>query len=295
MVKIVLHDKTRDEIREERSEFNLIVKRCNELGFEYVLKPREFTSKGLCFGTKLPREVLPLQGPCLSPFMRYCVSEANSKIGPGSYCLKKPEKHIPNIYGLISKANRFPVVGGNDIKTKYLNDDFYDVRDIGKKIFKKDYKPFGSSSKEIQFSSHHNIPGVGTYNLQPKRRKPQFKHSFGGAITPIFPVNVICSPYHLDKCTVCDLTPISDYFKNSKNDQSLCQKCMLTRYCDFYHQHENTTAKVRLLDPKVLRLKLRREHYLISIESGVFDGILNSGSVFDWFGRPPDVDDVTYD
>lgn len=28
----MLHEKTRDEIREERSEFNLIVRRCNEIG-----------------------------------------------------------------------------------------------------------------------------------------------------------------------------------------------------------------------------------------------------------------------
>lgn len=32
MVHIVLYEKTRDEIREDRHEFNLIVKRCNELG-----------------------------------------------------------------------------------------------------------------------------------------------------------------------------------------------------------------------------------------------------------------------
>ncbi|XP_063709436.1 uncharacterized protein LOC134837965 [Culicoides brevitarsis] len=291
MVQIVLYEKTRDEIREDRKEFNLIVRRCNELGFEYVLKPQEFTSRGLCFGSKLPREVLAQKGPTLNSFMRAFTPESNSKVGPGSYSLRKPSPHVPNIYGLVSKSLRFTPVIADDIKKKFIHADFYEVRDIGKKRIKRDYKPFGSGCELREKESFKQIPAVGTYNVPPKPKKMFYHYSFGGKIIPICPVKMICQPQHLDKCSICEISPEKDYFKHVTDEKCLCLKCMvaerdkakykskskseklrrlkelesqfqLTRYCGFYHQHENTTAKIRLLEPRDLKLKLKREHYL---------------------------------
>lgn len=75
--------------------------------------------------------------------MRHFTCESNAKVGPGSYCPKKPAPHIGNISGLLSKAYRFTPVVANDIKKKFIHNDFYDVREIGKKKITKDKKPFG--------------------------------------------------------------------------------------------------------------------------------------------------------
>lgn len=134
-------------------------------GFEYVLKPREFTSKGLCFGTTLPREVLALQGATLSPFMRYFTIKSNSKVGPGSYSPKKPAGHVANVYGLLSKAYRFTPEIPNDIKKKFIHNDFYDVRDIAKKKIKKDVKPFGSGATLDREGVSSRVPGLVTLSF----------------------------------------------------------------------------------------------------------------------------------
>ncbi|KPJ02336.1 hypothetical protein RR46_08133 [Papilio xuthus] len=51
--------------------------------FEYVITKKE--PPRVCFGTGLPREVLPQSGPCLNPFMRRIVREIQPNVGPASY------------------------------------------------------------------------------------------------------------------------------------------------------------------------------------------------------------------
>ncbi|OWR52634.1 hypothetical protein KGM_204661 [Danaus plexippus plexippus] len=51
--------------------------------FEYVVTKKK--PPRICFGTGLDREVLPMKGPALSPFMRRMAHELRPNLGPGSY------------------------------------------------------------------------------------------------------------------------------------------------------------------------------------------------------------------
>lgn len=92
--------------------------------------------------------------------MRYFTSESNSKVGPGSYSPRKHVNHVPNVYGLLSKAYRFTPVVADDIKKKFIHNDFYDVREIGKKKIKRDIKPFGSGIKLNRSGVVSSHPGL---------------------------------------------------------------------------------------------------------------------------------------
>lgn len=214
--------------------------------------------------------------------MRCCIPEHNPKIGPGSYSLEQPKILKPNISGFIPKMPR--VIGPKPV---YLIEEYYET--VKEKPVKKSTKPFGIGSKVKRASVDSNTPGVGTYNLT-KARKERFRHSFGGGIKMINAVEMFCEPYNLDRCQNCGDCPTVDYWKIPEEDLAFCRSCMddekeeimklknkqekfkelkylndnykLVRYCDFYHRHENTTAKVRLFHPKEIVKKFRREHYL---------------------------------
>lgn len=87
---------------------------------------------------------------------------------------------------------------------------------------------------------------------------------------------------------MCGLYPNGDYWKQWDQQKVLCRPCMASerhktvymkkpmktirydellsyqrvRLCSFYHDHQGTTAGVRLLTDIELKRKLRRENYL---------------------------------
>lgn len=135
------------------------------------------------------------------------------------------------------------------------------------------------------------MPSVGVYNLD-KPKKNSKLHSFGGdiQIKPAF--EIICGPLNLDaKCESCEETPKNVYWKSRKTHVVLCRPCYnfrvfeikiktrgiiekmrklevmekdfeTKRYCDFYHEHNKTSAAVRLLSPKDFHNRINQENFL---------------------------------
>lgn len=162
-------------------------------------------------------------------------------------------------------------------------------------VVKKIYSAFGSSCKRNFLVTRNETkcsnPGVGVYSLD-KPKKHFYRHSFGGdiLIKPAF--DIVCSPMNLDtNCNNCDEKPKNVFWKNKKTRAVLCRLCYnqkleeiqsksggiisklrklenikfdfeKKRYCDFYHQHNKTTAAVRLLSAKDFRNRINKENFL---------------------------------
>ncbi|CAO1404411.1 unnamed protein product [Diamesa tonsa] len=164
------------------------------------------------------------------------------------------------------------------------------------------YSAFGASSKRACLVTKvptFNLytPGAGTYNII-KPRQNFYNHSFGGVVRLKPAYQIICNPINLyNKCHSCGNEPKNIFWKRIKSSELLesvdvlCRACFnitqndikinsktvleknkklltiseeyeKTRYCDFYHQHNRTTAAVRILTPKQLKFQMRRENYL---------------------------------
>jgi hypothetical protein len=162
-------------------------------------------------------------------------------------------------------------------------------------VIKKIYSAFGSSSKrDLLMTRNPNvqtIPGVGVYTFD----KPQknFKiHSLGGEIKMKPAFEIVCSPINLDtKCEICEQVPRNIYWKSQTKQTVFCRSCYnqrvfeikkktrgvvdklrkldvmendfeKKRYCDFYHEHNKTSAAVRLLSPKTFHKRIHQENLL---------------------------------
>lgn len=100
-------------------------------------------------------------------------------------------------------------------------------------------------------------------------------------------IHTICKYVDQSCCQRCNLKPIpAEYFRNFVNGKDFCKNCMKdeiliarkrkekvrllielekyhkVRYCGFYHDHQNTTAKIKLLPRIEVVKKIRRENYL---------------------------------
>lgn len=117
-------------------------------------------------------------------------------------------------------------------------------------------------------------PGPGSYKV-PYIPFNNQEHSFGGPIKIIPSVKILCSTSDRSKCCKCRTTPVvGDYWKNFKTNRNYCRGCMksekreiqqmyrLVRYCGFYHDHQNTTARPTLLTKEFVLRKIRAENYL---------------------------------
>lgn len=78
--------------------------------------------------------------------------------------------------------------------------------------------------------------------------KSFYAHSFGGTIVPIFPVKVICEPQHLDKCSLCDVTPLRDYFKDFNDEKCFCLKCMVLERDKAKYRSKTKSEKLKRLN-----------------------------------------------
>ena len=131
---------------------------------------------------------------------------------------------------------------------------------------------------------------MGSYDSS-KANTNSLRHSFGAnKIEPAY--DIVCSSINLDtKCEACEQTLKNVFWKNQKGQMVLCRACynkkykdikMKTRgvveklrkleimetefrkkrYCDFYHEHNKTTAAIRLLSPKEFHRRTHQENCL---------------------------------
>ena len=128
----------------------------------------------------------------------------------------------------------------------------------------------------------------GTYLLRTKSHN--VSESFGAARKIIPTVQTICAPINLSFCRYCEKVPLGDYFHCFKTKEDICRPCMKAalletkscgaklvikmkklrefekfsrvRYCGFYHDHNGTTASIKLMSKRDLKHKLTKENYL---------------------------------
>lgn len=154
--------------------------------------------------------------------------------------------------------------------------------------------PFGSSLPRNCIITRDKVdrsnPGPGVYNPN-KPAESFYQSNFGGKRIIQRAYEVICSPKSNElKCDLCEEEPKNIYWQNMKNQSILCRACyksrlvelqrtrgvvdrlrklssMSTNYkkfrsCDFFHDHQNSTAAIRLLSPRTLRRRINEENLL---------------------------------
>ncbi|XP_076177309.1 uncharacterized protein LOC143151752 isoform X2 [Ptiloglossa arizonensis] len=214
--------------------------------------------------------------------MRYFTLEDHPNVAPNSYnalqsfktIIRKPCSHSISKKGYSGIA-RFgkQVVLKND----YPSPLDYNTSVFPKQVHKSKY-PFESNSKRHTFVYNTN-PGPGMY-VSAKREGITFEHSFGGRVKMKLGVDLKCCSGNIDICQICGKRLINDYWY-LENEIFLCQLCMNTEYekqtkykktqlklfrkirnCSIIHQHEGTTAKIWLMDFKIIEQWIQREAYL---------------------------------
>lgn len=274
--------------RHERQELQLIIERCNEVAFNYVCLPSVRTGEDLCFGSKTPRKIhLFADDKSVNSYMRKNFRENFPEPTKPPEPKKsddegEEEVEIKPSFPFSSKVPRF----------QDINIDSSGVYRRKKKIKeasainKKSHAAFGSSSsRNLLLLQTSAVPGVGTYDItRQKTNSGDFN------IEPAY--DIVCAPINLDtKCNSCEEKPRNVFWKNQRTQTVLCRPCynqrmidiknktrgvvdklrkleiMRTdfrkkRYCDFYHEHNNTTAAVLLLSPKEFHKRTHLENCL---------------------------------
>ncbi|XP_055536079.1 uncharacterized protein LOC129724861 isoform X2 [Wyeomyia smithii] len=282
--------------REGRKEYQLILRRCNEFGFEYVVN-RPPQAK-ICFGSTIEREAVPLQGPAKSSIMRRTMSEPlGENLAPGSHNITYYDNASrPILKSLRCKSRGYGPLSSSTLRFKY--DEVSHSPGMGdydphkQSPIKPSKKPFGACVPRWHDVAYPAVPGPGTYTA--KNRRNIRKHSFGGKIKIIPATITVCKTENFDKCQNCNTTPEVDYWKNFKTDRSLCRRCMeletdeakyrsktksamfqrlaqlreykRIRYCSFYHKHDKTTAAIQFVSNRDLKRKFAVENYLSMFE-----------------------------
>ncbi|KRF98154.1 uncharacterized protein Dwil_GK15883 [Drosophila willistoni] len=284
-----LNAQEREHLRRCRSETRLIVARCKERGFEYVVNPPE--QPKVAFGTTMDREVMPTSGPFMDSYMRR--NQPEERLGPGPFDydyatpmgFKYPSK--TGFSALVSKVARLPSTTELGVPPLGLYE--------AKVCEPKNIYTFAKTPKQKE--PKWMTPGASTYSYHLKYPKWDVEMSFG-TIRIIWPaVAVFCSANNTAKCNVCHQLPIGDYFHNFTTDKDMCRKCMNSlmnvirrcdlqvveryrkhrdmkqfvpaRYCGFFHEHSGTAAAMEKTSRKQLRDKIRVENYLYRFVSKV--------------------------
>lgn len=286
--------------REKRQELQLIIERCNEVAFDYVCLPSIRTDSDLCFGSKSQRKIhLFADDKTVNSYMRKCFKEVFPEAVQPSEPKKAEEEtkeeeivEVKPTYPFSSKVPRFQDIAIDSTGVYRRKKRTKETPVVVKKI----YSAFGvSSTSKRSFLVNRNpvkstTPGVGVYNLN-KPKKQFFTHSFGGAIEIKPAFDIVCTPRNLDsKCDSCCEEPKNVFWKNRKTQSVLCRSCYKKRvfeittktrgivdrlrklnamddfekkrYCDFYHEHNQTEAAVRKLSRKEFHRRIHQENYL---------------------------------
>ncbi|XP_062715808.1 uncharacterized protein LOC115268230 isoform X1 [Aedes albopictus] len=281
--------------REGRKEYQLILRRCNEFGFDYVIK-RPPQAK-ICFGSTIQREAVPLKGPACSSIMRRTMPEmAGENLAPGSYNITYYDKPSHPVLQKVCSSRGYGSLSATTIRFKF--DEVSSTPGMGEydttkvKPLRPSSYPFGVKVPRWKEKPSPAVPGPGTYCC--KQRKDIRLQSFGGKIKIIPATMTICKTDNFDKCYRCDQTPQVDYWKHFKSERSLCRRCMekeiddakyrsktksvmmkrlatlkefqRIRHCSYYHKHDHTTAAIQFVSNRDLKRKFRIENYLSMYE-----------------------------
>uniref|UniRef100_A0A182N257 Uncharacterized protein n=1 Tax=Anopheles dirus TaxID=7168 RepID=A0A182N257_9DIPT len=285
-------------LREARKEYQLILGRCNDFGFEYVIqRPPQAR---ICFGSGIEREPVPLRGPAMSALMRRRQPELlGENLAPGchniGYDPDTPRNH-PALRKHVSGRGYGPLAATS---VRFNFEEVSNSPGVGDyELVKKQSRPqqaaktFGSGMDERAKDHSIAYPGVGTYLF--KTRKDIRQHSFGGMIKIVPAARTICRTDNFDRCQRCDERPEVDYWKNLRAERSLCRRCMVkeledarcssqskseqtkrtetlkeykrVRHCAYYHRHDKTSAAIQFISNKQLKRKFRLENYLSMFE-----------------------------
>ncbi|KAH8316620.1 hypothetical protein KR067_011784 [Drosophila pandora] len=279
-----LNAQEREKLRRQRSETRLIVARCNELGFDYVVNAPEAPTVG--FLRKIRRGP---ESEYVRDSFRCCTLELPSP-GPAHYDIPSTvDFKYPSKAGFSAFANKMPRLPP--------------FRELG-------YPPIGSYAtdfkgtqyyftfkKEVKLEPKWQTPGPSTYTHHLKYPPWNVETAFGSKRLIWPAVAVFCTPYNNAKCSVCELVPVGDYFHNFSTDADMCRPCMHVavaaikkcnlqvterflrqqkikqfipaRYCGFFHIHDGTNATIERDSRKVLRQKIRVENYLYRVNAKV--------------------------
>ncbi|KAH8258421.1 hypothetical protein KR038_011194 [Drosophila bunnanda] len=267
----------REKLRRQRSETRLIVARCNELGFEYVVNPPVWPTVG--FLKKIRRDS---DGNFIRDSFPTVLTPTVS-VGPADYDIPSTIGFkYPSKAGFSALANKMPRLPANEE---------HGYPPIG--TYATDYPGIEYSytfRKAIDKDKKWMTPGPSTYTRHLNYPESRVEMGFGSCriIWPAVPV--FCSPSNLVRCYLCGEKPVGDFFHNFGNDQDMCRTCMHAalhamkkcslqvterfsrqhkikqyvhaRYCGFFHHHDGTNATIEKETRKVLRQKIRVENYL---------------------------------
>lgn len=249
--------------RYERQELQTIIERFNEVNFEYVCVPNVRSDNDLCFSSKTPRKIqfyADDKHSCMSKNLNMRKQENGEKA--------KVENTSSHPFS--SKVLRFQDI--NIDSSLYRQKKTKDCP----AVVKKNIAAFGSSCERnflIIKKYKESTSPVGLYQAV-KREQIFFKHSFGGHIKLKAAYGVICCAKKLEiKCASCQETPKNVFWKNEKTKVIFCRRCYnleikkscrqsvceklrnidflqkqfcKRRFCDFYHEHNNSTAAIRI-------------------------------------------------
>ncbi|CAF0771313.1 unnamed protein product [Adineta ricciae] len=166
-------------------------------------------------------------------------------------------------------------------KTDVPSPDTYQKDLTAREHTRRAFKPFDVGGERLpSMAKHGNLPGPGTYQWDVKQnRQVHMRHSFGGRTSLIPVIKTKCAPTNTDQCQICRKQPVGDYYQFHK--EILCASCFnfnwqweekfkrphlqafqKVRDCSDVHEHGGTTAKVQLVDDRLIKKLQRKEAYL---------------------------------
>ncbi|CAF0824043.1 unnamed protein product [Rotaria sordida] len=146
---------------------------------------------------------------------------------------------------------------------------------------KRAFKPFNAASDRFPIVARStDIPGPGSYECDVKQnRQVHMLHSFGGRAKLIPAIKTKCMPLNKDKCVICLKQPVGDYYQY--RNEILCANCFnfnwlwqekfkrtylqafqKVRDCSHMHEHSGTSARIQLVDDRIMKKLQRKEAYL---------------------------------
>ncbi|KAJ8712150.1 hypothetical protein PYW07_004992 [Mythimna separata] len=247
------------------------------LGFEYVVTKK--APPRICFLSAQDRDVLPIRGPGLSPFMRRMAKELRDNLGPGCYedkrnAFSNVTNRVYSKYGLGAKTTRWTM------KHEYQPP----LKEPSPKTpVKQNCAPFNSTSKRKGIFSSLSYPAPCDYCPSYTKRQMKFAYAFSGKKVLRCPVEIKCVPYNLDECGYCgcSCSQQGDYWQ-FENRIFLCRRhydrlfkhCLSkfqgaklaefksVRDCFFMHAHNSCKAALKIMKSVEIVKKLRKEAYL---------------------------------
>ncbi|KAK9723331.1 hypothetical protein QE152_g19267 [Popillia japonica] len=250
-------------------------------GFEYVVTKRE--QEKICFGAGTIRKMGDVKVTKVSP----CSYETKS----GIFEFLNKVRSRKGAGSLANGASRFD----NKIRDHAPSPTRYNVF-MEWSSAEEGAAPFGFKTKRKPLYES-DVPGPGTYDICARQcRRSRADYNFGLVkmidcveefciprptdMKMIDCVEEFCIPRPTDTCGKCTELCQGDYW-HINYTEFLCQQCMheenvlhemynvqqlkqfkKMRNCGYMHQHEGTTAAIRLLPTRTIKKKKRLENYL---------------------------------